>query len=235
MTRRQRSLGVLLVVSGFVIACLVLPDAATAAVRVPRDRHGNYVSTTPWENVSEFVFEAGAVIPEGDLGDDYFGTTHGLGAGTGYDLGVRYRYYLTERTAVSPAFHYANFGNFKGSLDDNGTERGFEINTELYRFGLGLQQFFGDPDAQVQGFVSASLVFFHNRYRDQLSGFQDYRSSSNNLGLEAGAGLRLGPIELGGYYDLDRTKNKDLAEAGTSTSFDWDHVAVRAGVSMGRF
>ncbi len=230
-----RLLAILMVLLGLQLLDLGLPCQASAARPYQRDRHGQYVSTTPWDLRNEFVGEVGAVIPEGDLGDDFFGTDKGLGADTGYAFGVRYRYYLDPHTAVSPAIHYANFGNFEGVTDVDGTEHGFKIDTQTFRYGIDLQRFFGEPDAQIQAFLSAGVGLYHNRYRDELSGFADFKTSSNNIGFEAGGGLRLGPVELGGYYDFNRTKSENLPSESGGTKYNWDHIAVRAGVSLGRF
>jgi hypothetical protein len=189
----------------------------------------------PYQGRSQLVFEAGAAMPLGDLGDDFETTDKGLDAQTGYELGVRYRYFVAGGFSVSPAFHYTNFGDDQGVYDDNGQERGYEVATSVYRYGVDLQQFIGAADAQLRAYLSVGVALYHNRYWDFAEGLGTFETSSDNLGFAAGAGLVLGPIELSGSYDFDRTTNDDLPSATSDDEFNWDHLTVRAGFALARF
>lgn len=228
-------LGVLILAT-VVLAGFLTPTTAEAQYR-RRPRvvvEHNYPS--PYQGQNQLVFEAGAAMPLGDLNDDFETTDKGLDARTGYELGVRYRYFAVGSLAVSPAFHYANFENDQGVFHDDeaGVDRGFEVATSIYRYGVDFQYFIGEADAPLRPYVSLGVALYHNRYWDFAEGQGDFETASNNLGLAGGAGLVIGPIELSGSYDLDRTTNGNLPSAGND-EFDWDHVTARFGVVLTNF
>jgi hypothetical protein len=224
------ALAVVVLLAGFIVPT----DAAAQARHSPRGavQHND---PGPYQGRGQLVFEAGAAVPLGDLGDDFETTDKGLDAKTGYELGLRYRYFVVGGLAVSPAFHYTNFGDDQGVYDDDGQERGFEVATSVYRYGVDFQQFIGPPDAPLRGYLSAGVALYHNRYRDFAEGLGTFETSTNSLGFSAGAGLVLGPVELSGWYDFDRTSNDDLPSAGSDHDFNWDHVTARVGFVIARY
>jgi hypothetical protein len=224
-----------LALAGALLAGSVTPtDAAAQRRHAPRMVVEHHYPD-PYPGRSQLVFEAGAAMPLGDLGDDFETTDQGLDAGTGYQLGLRYRYFVVGNLAVSPAFHYSNFGDDKGTYDDNGFARGYEVATSVYRYGVDLQQFFGSADAPLRAYVSAGVALYHNRYWDLEEGLGTFETASNSLGFAAGAGVVLGPIELSGSYDLDRTSNDDLPSASGADDFNWDQVTARVGFVVSSF
>jgi hypothetical protein len=224
-----------LALAGAVLAVLIAPTEAAAQRRPSPRVVVEHHYSDPYQGRSQLVFEAGATVPLGDLGDDFETTDKGLDAKTGYELGLRYRYFVVSGLAVSPAFHYANFGDDQGVYDDDGQERGFDVATSIYRYGVDLQQFFGPPDAALRAYLSVGIALYHNRYWDSIEGLGNFETSSNSFGFAGGAGLVFGPVELSGSYDFDRTSNDDLPSAGGDDDFNWDHVTARVGFAVARF
>lgn len=218
-----------------IIVSIVLIAAPTLAQ--PRGRravvthHGPGSARSPFE----LVVEASAVQPLGDLGDDFIGTEKGLGAGTGFELGGRLRYRLGERTAVGPAIHFADFADWDDVFDDGVDQVPYYVRTQVMRVGVDVQRFLADRSADVQPYVSVGVAFFRNRYEDWIEGEGSFDSTTNNLGLTAGAGLAMGPVELSAVWNYNPAKNRQLATSdGTQDdSFDWSYLAVRAGIAFG--
>ncbi len=50
----------------------------------------------------------------------------------------------------------------------------------------------------------------HNRYRDSLQGYQDFRTSMNGPSWNAGVGLKLRAIELSANYVWNRFDSANL-------------------------
>lgn len=224
-----------LMIGTLLIAVLVVTGDAAAQRRYEPRVVAEHHYGRGYAGANQLVFEAGAAMPLGDLGDDFETTDQGLDAKTGYEVGLRYRYFVQESLAVSPAFHYADFGDDQGTYLDGDVERGFEVETAVYRFGVDLQQFFGPPDGEVRAYLSVGVALYHNRYEDFITGLGSFPTSSNSLGAAAGAGLVLGPVELSGSYNLDRTTNDDLPSATADDGFNWDHLTVRAGLVLANF
>jgi hypothetical protein len=224
-----------LILGGAVLAGLAVPPEAAAQYRRSPVIVAEHHYADPYQGRSQLVVEAGAAMPLGDLGDDFETTAKGLDAKTGYELGVRYRYLVVGHLMISPAFHYTNFGDKQGVYDDNGQNRGYEVATSVYRYGVDFQQFIGAANAPVRAYLSAGIALYHNRYWDFAEGLGTFETASDNLGVAAGAGLVFGPVELSGSYDFDRTSNDELPSAGGDDTFNWDHVTARVGFVIARF
>lgn len=220
---------------GILLAGLGAPPEAAAQYRQSPRMVVEHHYASPYQGSSQLVLEAGAAVPLGDLADDFETTDQGLEAGTGYELGIRYRYFVGGGFAVSPAFHYTNFEDDQGYYDDDGIERGYEVATSVYRYGVDLQQFIGAADAPLRAYLSVGVALYHNRYWDFAEGLGTFETASNNVGFAGGAGLVFGPIELSGSYDFDRTSNDELPSATADDDFDWDHVTARVGFVIARF
>ena len=184
----------------------------------------------------QIVFEGGAALPYGDLGDDFVGTSKGLGADTGYELGGRLRYYVSPMTTVGPTFHYANFGDWDDVFTDEFGLAAYSVRTSVYRYGLDIQQFFVDPGRNVRPYLTVGAVFCHNRYVDWVQDDGTFETSSNNLAFGLGGGVAMGPMELSVVYTYNPADNRDLprAEGVLDTEADWSYLAVRVGIALGR-
>ena len=95
----------------------------------------------------ELVFEGGLATPAGDLGDDFWTTETGFDAGTGFQLGARVRQYFGPHLAFSPAFSWTDFSPADGLGDFGDGLVGYRLETSVYRYGLDVQFFPGEPGA----------------------------------------------------------------------------------------
>ncbi len=179
----------------------------------------------------DIVLEGGAVMPRGDLGDDYFATPLGFGAEAGYDVGVRTRVTWPSGWAVSPSFHYQDFGDFTYA---DGDEL-FAIKTSIIRYGFDIQHFFQTRRGQPQPFVSAGLALCHNMYRDETVTTLPvswYEASSDALAFGFGGGLKIDTFELSATYTINRFESARLVEFGLPIDYSWDTIVVRAGLAL---
>ncbi|HOX25001.1 MAG TPA: hypothetical protein PLL30_04475 [Candidatus Krumholzibacteria bacterium] len=213
-------------------------SAALAAQPVLAQRHTVLVHRPGPSRLApsplQLVLEAGAAVPAGDLADDFANTEMGLGAGTGYDLGIRLRYFLSDVTAVGPTFHYANFGDWEDvSADPVGDA--YAVRTSVYRYGVDLQQYLAPRRAVVRPYVTVGAAFCHDRYEDWLQFAGTFTTASNNLAFGIGGGVAMGPLELSAVWTYNQTDNRMLPRAGGvyDTEYDWSYLVVRAGVALG--
>lgn len=212
---------------------IALTGSAVAQPRTGPHVHRpvSYTEPSPYQ----FAFEAGAALPYGDLGDDFEGTRKGLGAGTGYELGARLRYYATGTLTVGPSFHYADFGDWEGLYDDEFGVDAYATGASVLRFGLDIQQFLAPVGHQLRPYITLGAALCNNRYEDWVEGGGTFRTNSTNLAVGAGLGLALGPIELSAVWNYNPAKNRNLPRASgvNDTSYDWSYLVVRAGLSWG--
>jgi hypothetical protein len=222
---RGRDLAMLALAVAMLVAEVAGVDARRPDRRAPLADHG----PAPLQ----LVLEGGAVLPGGDLGDDFVGTARGLGAGTGHELGARLRYWLGESTAVGPAFHYANFGDWE---DVGADGLAYAVRTSVYRYGVDLQQFLGGRGGRgaVRPYLTLGVALTHNRYQDWLEGEGKFVTSSQNLALGVGGGVAMGPVELSAVWTFNPAENRQLPAAPevTDDASDWSYLSVRAGLGF---
>lgn len=207
--------------------------ADTAPARVVLESRGPRHHRAPSQH--EFVLEGGLVQPAGDLSDDYFSTLNGFDAGTGYQVGARVRQFVGRDFSVAPAFHFSSFGAADG-VGDFGSDGllGYRLETSTIRYGLDFQFYLGEPGGPARPFVTGGLALLHNRYRDEVEDNGFYETSVNTPGVSLGAGLRLGNLELTGEYTWNRFSTGNLNADGLDLDYNWDYLAVRVGVALGR-
>ncbi len=225
MTRTSRLLVATLTVT--LLAALAGPAAA--------QRRGGRASfhDQPRPSPLQVVLEGAAALPGGDLGDDFVGTARGLGADTGYELGVRLRFWLGESTAVGPAFHHANFGDWEDVAVGG---EAYAVRTSVYRYGVDLQQFLGGRGGRraVRPYLTLGVALCHNRYQDWLAGDGTFVTSSDNLAFGVGGGVAMGPVELSAVWTYNPVENRQLpaAEEVVDHDFDWSYLTLRAGLAF---
>jgi len=201
-----------------------LPDTAQAR---PRARARGW---TPLAR-TDLVIEGGVAQPLGDLGADYFSTVKGFGAETGYEVGARYRAVWRSGWALSPSFHFADYGDFAGYLED---DTPFVVKASVLRYGLDAQYFWDPLAAGPQPFVSFGLALCRNRYRDETLGTSAdfYEASTNALALAFGAGIKADAFEISLTYNLNRFESAQLLYFGDRTDYNWDSLSVRVGLAL---
>jgi hypothetical protein len=206
------------------VAGAAMPEAAQARPR-PRARGWSPLART------DLVIEAGVAQPLGDLGDDYVNTAKGFGAETGFEVGVRYRAVWRSGWALSPSFHFADYGDFAGRESD---DTPFVVKTAVLRYGLDAQYFRNPTGSGPQPFVSCGLALCRNRYRDETLGSSPdfYAASTNALALAVGAGLRVEALEISLTYNLNRFESAQLLYFGDRTDYNWDSLSLRVGLAL---
>jgi opacity protein-like surface antigen len=186
---------------------------------------------------SQLLIEGALAMPLGNLEEDYFTTDRGLSQSNGYELGVRYRYFATPWLAVSPAFHYVRFGSDRGIADfpGYGDDLGYEFITSIYRYSIDLQSFIAGANAPLRPYVTIGVALAHHKYREEVTSYYPYEHGATGLAVAGGVGLAFGPVEVSALYNYDRFETTGLPSVTDDESWDWDHVSVRAGLSLGRF
>ena len=213
---------------------LILSVATTAQARLVRGPQQPVVQVYGLGN--ELVFEGGLAEPFGDQKDPFWTTDTGFEAGTGYEVGLRYRYYVGPGWAVSPAFHYVRFGSFNNVGEfPEGDGLGFEITCSLYRYGLDFQKFFSYPGAPVQPYLTAGVALAQNSYLDQLQGYGDFRATVYCPAYSLGLGLKMGVVEVSGVYHFNRFESSTLVGGMDKLSYNWDYAVFQVGFAFGRF
>lgn len=193
--------------------------------RGPRAQH----APSPYE----IVFEGGLAAPAGDLGDDFWTTDTGFDAGTGFQLGARLRQYFGPHLAFSPAFSWTDFSPADGLGDFGHGLVGYRLETSVYRYGVDVQYFPGQPGDAAGLFLTGGVAYLHNCYRDEVAGDGAYRTSVGAPGVSAGVGVRLGLVEVTGEYTWDRFTTGNLS-GGADLDYNWDYAVLRVGVALGR-
>jgi hypothetical protein len=218
----------IVIVLGLVLL-MALPAAAQRRGRL-------YVSGPARPSPFQLVFEGAAVLPGGDLGDDFVGTEKGLGASTGFEVGGRIRYYVGPNTAVGPSVHYADFGDWNDVLVDEFGEAAYSVRTEVWRIGLDIQQFLTPRRSQIRPYLTAGLALTSNSYEDWLQGDGIYETSTTALAVGVGGGVAMGPMELSVLWTYNPVESRDLplGEGATDDTFDWSYLSVRGGIAFGR-
>lgn len=237
-TRRQaKSIGVILAV-GLIVGAGVAQAATRGYYDSPRHRRAG-------PSNFEFVLEGGLAAPAGDVSDPLEFAGVGKDAGTGYELGFRVRQFMNGgMLAISPAFHYVEFGKTSG-VGDFELQLGpvydepYEVKTSLMRYGVDFQYFLNPGRArQVGMYLSAGPALIHNRYHDviapSLPDGGPYDTSENTLGLSLGAGVRAGSFEMSAAYTFNRFSSDQMtSQAGVDYDFNWDYLSVRFGLAFG--
>jgi len=178
---------------------------------------------------SEVLLEGGAALPGGDLVDDWFDTAKGFGAETGYEVGFRYRQFISPNLALSPSFHYVDFGNFTAEVEGLGA---IIVATSILRYGLDLQYCTASRQGRPRLFFSGGAALCRNRYRDDSENLVPYSASVNALCYAAGGGIRLGEFEVGAYYNFNPFSTAKFSNELVKQDYNWDYLVVRAAMAF---
>jgi hypothetical protein len=169
------------------------------------------------------------------VSDDLEANKLGLGQGTGYELGARFREYLSEYFAVSPAFHYIRMGTATGVVDYDGSlDLAYSVRASTYKYGLDFHVFMGGPGSSFRPYLTGGIALAHNIYRDELQYKGVYTTSVNAPAFSAGLGFKMKNIELVGEYTYNRFDSANLPPDEGPMTYNWDYVVIRAAFSFGR-
>ena len=190
----------------------------------------------------EFLLEGGLAEPMGDqkdelslVSDDPMANNLGLGQGTGYELGFRFRTYLGDYFAVSPAFHYIKLGSATGVIDVDGSQDlAYSVQTSTYKYGIDFHAFMGGPRSPFRPFLTGGIALAHNVYKDELQYGGTYKASENAPAFSGGLGFKMKNIELVGEYTYNRFDSANLPPDEGQLTYNWDFFVVRVAFSFGR-
>ena len=212
----MRSITQLFAVTGLTLLCItfVLPAGADA-----RPLRGG--------GQAEVIIEGSAVQPFGDLAADWTEPA-GFGAGLGWDVGFRFRQRWPAGWAVSPSFHYVEFGNY---LADDAVEGLMDVGTKMYRYGIDVQYFFPARQNQPQFYLIFGAALVRNKLRvDYLDTDSYYDDGANSVAGAAGLGLRIGNFEISGEYNLNRIRTPLFFDQ--VDNYNWDYAVLRVGIAL---
>ena len=178
----------------------------------------------------QVIIEGGLVWPGGDLENGFMQSPLGIDAGSGTELGFRYRYYFRSSLSISPSFHFVNFGPHVGE-DPNLVE--YEIQPTSFRYSLELLFHKMESTETVQPFLGVSAGLYRNR----LTGLDknlitEIDGSTNSLGLAVRGGIRRGDFEISAVYHRNRFDTWQFFWTGCCQSYSWDSISLRLGWSI---
>lgn len=175
----------------------------------------------------EVSVDAGWVVPRGDLDDSFTAAPLGFGAEPGVEVGFRWRYWVSDRWSLAPAFHFAAPRDASG-LTDAAAE--YRIKTSTFGYSLEVMRIFGAADDPWRPFVAAGSGLYRNRLSGLTKDLQTpLEASVTSLGHFARAGLRAGSFEVSVIYTLNRFTTWRFFWTAQEQPYDWDTLAVRAG------
>ena len=220
---------------GTLILALVLTAVLTLEASARPARRGGSRHRQQASPGFELVLEGGMALPAGNQSDDLWITPEGLDAGTGYELGLRFRQFVAPGFAIAPAFHYVEFGGASGVGDfAEGDGLGYDVQTSLMRYGVDCQVFPAAGNrAGVQPYFSAGVALIHNRYRDELQFYGPYDTSVNTPSLGLGLGMKARNFEMSAAYNFNRFSTDTIAAGPTDLDYNWDYLTVRFGLAFG--
>ena len=185
---------------------------------------------------SEVLVEFGWAKPLGDLADDFNETPLGFGARDGFELGFRWRKFVTRRFSIAPAFHFSDYGNhedFIAIYEDDGTLDELveiDVSSTVYRYTIEFLYTLRDPDRGFVPFIGAAGGLYRNRVRGYYKIFEiPFDESVNTLGLQGRLGFRVDQLEFSAVYHLSRFSTWRFFRTGIDQPYSWDTFSVRMG------
>jgi hypothetical protein len=201
---------------GLLLLCIAfaLPDAADAR---PLRGRGH----------AEVIVEGSAVQPGGDLAAEWTEPA-GFQAGLGWEVGFRFRQRWPAGWAVSPSFHYVEFG---GHLVDDPVEGLMDVGTRLYRYGVDVQYFFPTRRNAPGLYLSFGAALVRNKFQVDFLDYDEYLDNgANSVAGAIGLGARIGNFEISGEYNLNRVRtSRFIAE---EDQLNWDYAVLRVGIAL---
>ena len=177
--------------------------------------------------LAEVIIEGSAIQPFGDLAADWTEPA-GLQAGQGWDVGFRFRQRWPAGWAISPSFHYVDFGNY---LAENQTDGLMDVGGKMYRYGVDLQYFFPSGRNQPKLFMSFGAALVRNKVRTDYLDLDEYSDEgANSIAAAAGLGIRMGNFEISGEYNMNRVRSTRFILG--IEDHNWDYAVLRVGIAL---
>jgi hypothetical protein len=221
------------------LAAIAALSLFAAAARAQGGGGGRAAVTTPAAPADtsqariEVLLEGAFVMPAADLPASFAYTPRGFSAGPGYALGMRVHLAAGPAIVISPAFHFAKFGEHE-DYDDTGAR--FHIATSVIRYGLDV--FYRVPGRYYgwRPFVGAGAELARNRYRETFTAAgSKYSAAVDALGPRVHAGVRRGDFEFSLSLSWTRFSTPRFFFTGDETRYRWDAAQVTVGYLLPRF
>lgn len=174
-----------------------------------------------------FLVEVGLALPQADLADDFLSTPLGAGAGSGLEIGLRWRSALSPTLALGPVFHFVNHRELIGGEAESPDYR---LRATTLRYALELLYGRRDSYTRMRPFAGLAAGLSRNRLEgDGKSEGELLDDAVNTLSLALRAGVRWRGLEWSVVYNLNRFESVRFFSADGADSYNWDTVTVRMG------
>lgn len=194
---------------------------------------GAGATTATADAQGEVLLDAGLTMPLGNLGAGFTHTQRGLGAGAGYLIGLRLRFYPAAHLVLAPSFSYLEFGAYE-ALDADGDE--FAIEARGLRYGLDVLYLAPDSGQRVRPFVGGGVAIVRNMYRELFDADEfQYDAGVNSIAWSVQMGVRIGPLDLTLLYESNHFATSLLSFSGERHQYRWNHLLLRAGYRLPLF
>lgn len=176
---------------------------------------------------SQVVVEGGIVFPYGNLGADLGESRLGMGAGDGFELGFRWRYFLSNTLSISPSFHFVDFKNYSG-VDETIGE--FRVESSSYRWGAEFMMMSEGGPKSFRPFLGLGVGMYRNRVKGFYQDFENpLNQSVNTLGVSFRGGVQIVGLEISVIYHVNRFNTWQFYRSDYRERYNWDCLGVRAG------
>lgn len=219
------------------LCCLVLsafslaPQSSRAASADASPTTGPAGTDSP-DRQGEVQMETGLALPLGDLGAGFPHTERGLGAGPGYNLGLRVRFYPARGIMAAPSFTYVEFGAHEG-LQSGGEP--FAVRATALRYGLDLLYLAPGDARSIRPFVGIGLALVRNKYREEFPEAKtEFLAAANSLAGSLVCGVRRGDWNVSFVYEANRFTTSLLSFDGEPRRHRWNSLLLRVGFTLPR-
>jgi hypothetical protein len=179
---------------------------------------------------AEVFMEAGAAFPRGHLDNDFPTTNQGYGADTGFQLGVRVRFYLNRSFSLAPVVSYTEFGAYEGATAD-GDE--FLVQAKVIRYGADFAWIMPGGWTSIRPILGAGAAFVRNKYYEEFIDDETfYKAGVNNLAWSLLVGLRWRAWELSLDVQINEFSTSLFFPTAEPYDYVWNHLVLRLGYAL---
>jgi hypothetical protein len=179
---------------------------------------------------AEVFMEAGAAFPRGHLNDDFATTNQGFGADTGFQLGVRVRFYVNRSFSLAPVVSYTEFGAYEGITADGDA---FLVQGKVIRYGADVAWTMPGRWTSIRPILGAGAAFVRNKYYEEFTDDETfYKAGVNNLAWSLLVGLRWRAWELSLDVQINEFSTSLFFPTAEPYDYVWNHVVLRLGYAL---
>lgn len=164
--------------------------------------------------------------PRGELADAFDPSTGGLGAGPGYEVGIRFRLPVSHTIRLSPGFHFADF---EDQVVTDLAENEYTTGAYSYRFTLEIMWI---PDCGG-GTVRPFAALGGGLYRDRVVGHwgdpggEVRNDSSNTFGYRLRLGATTDDFEVGLVAHRNEVNTLHFFPTRSPARYRWNNIGVQ--------